>query len=127
MQCRMSPIFLKLERERGEVSIKLHHVRRSNKKKYFLFLYNSQVQPQDIIGIYFPEKNPIPFDKKTHDCDRDRAAFYLRYPSSVRVGKTFDFTMITSSKWFPCREYSMQAVIETGSKKLYTLQAHVPI
>ena len=87
----------------------------------FTFSWLFQVQPQDILGIYFPEKNPIPFDKKTSDCDRDNAVFYLRYPSSVRVGKTFDFTMMTSSKWFPCREYSMQAVIETGITLIYNL------
>ena len=70
-----------------------------------------QVQPHDVIGMYFPNRNPIPFDSRR--CDGN-AGFYRRYPGNVRSGRVFDFDKITDYRWFPCREYSIQAVVETG-------------
>ncbi len=70
-----------------------------------------QVQPEDVVGLYFPEKNPVPFDSR--ECD-DNAGYYRRFPGNVRVGKSFRFDRITDFRWFPCREYSIQATVEMG-------------
>lgn len=76
---------------------------------YNLTINETMVKTGDVLGIYFPYKNPIPWN----DFPCYEASELLRYvyePSSVEVGQGFTFQSAPLA-WNPCRHYSLQALI----------------
>ncbi|KAK2168009.1 hypothetical protein LSH36_21g02016 [Paralvinella palmiformis] len=69
------------------------------------------VEVGDILGVYFPEKNPIPYTtKECYSLDE-----HLRYSYGLDdvpvIGRGYDFK-IAPLNWSPCRKYHIQADIE---------------
>lgn len=71
-----------------------------------------KVHPGDVVGLYLPRRNPVPFDHR--DCITGDMSLVMRSPARMHVGEAYDFREIKPSKYLPCRDYSVQATVEVG-------------
>ena len=77
-----------------------------------------KVKAGDVVGLYFPKYNPIPWSATT--CERGNDHIFRYNPRNVEIGREFRFEK-SSSDWKPCRAYSINATLaDTDGKKGFT-------
>ena len=67
------------------------------------------VKAGDVLGFYFPQQNPLPYDEAACFSQEDQLR-YLYDPMDVTLGKAYQFK-VAPLAWNPCREYSLQLII----------------
>ena len=73
----------------------------------------------DLIGVYFPSQNPIPFTKGQTNCSHP--TLYAHNIKTLNIGKIYAFRG-KESGWNPCRIYSLYAEIVNTSKSFSLLR-----
>ncbi len=68
----------------------------------------------DVIGVYFPSLNPIPFSKRTSSCSAPILYLHMTRP---KLRKTYPFRE-RQDGWNPCRVYSIHLQISNTSEYL---------
>ena len=71
----------------------------------------------DVIGVYFPSVNPIPFSKRTSNCSGPILYLHMTHP---QLRRTYPFRE-REDGWNPCRVYSIHLQISNSSKCHSTL------
>ncbi len=66
----------------------------------------------DLIGVYFPSINPIPFSKNSSNCSSP--ILYL-HKTRPHLGRSYPFRQ-RQDGWNPCRIYSIHLQISNESK-----------
>ncbi len=69
-------------------------------------------QEGDLIGVYFPSLNPIPFSKRSAECLQPILYLHLTHP---QLERTYPFRA-REAGWNPCRIYSIHLRISNSSK-----------
>lgn len=65
------------------------------------------IERNDVLGVYFPSHNPIPWED-FGSCDDKKKHLFQYYPMGVTVGQNSTFSKAADS-WRPCRRYSFNA------------------
>ena len=77
----------------------------------------------DVIGVYFPSVNPIPFSKRTSNCSGPILYLHMTHP---QLSRTYPFRE-REDGWNPCRVYSIHLQISNSSRYHFTLFARLQI
>ena len=83
--------------------------------------YRIHIEPGDVIGLYFPKYNPVPWSPTT--CTGQNAHVFRRNPKNLQVGVEYKFSEAPKD-WNPCRHYSINATVmnqEGESKYIHML------
>ena len=70
--------------------------------------YRINIEPGDVIGIFFPKYNPVPWSPET--CTGENAHVFRRNPKNLAVGVEYKFSEAPND-WNPCRRYSINATV----------------
>ena len=73
----------------------------------------------DVIGVYFPTLNPIPFSKRTSNCSGPLLYLHMTHP---QLRRSYPFRE-KEDGWNPCRIYSIHLQF-SNSSKCYSVELH---
>ena len=80
--------------------------------------------PGDVIGLYFPHINPIPYDDVQCYIVEEESFWFKYEPGKVNVDSEHVFRIIPATYEHPCREYAFRAIIGMWTIGLYIILPH---